>query len=520
MTRIQNVARLVGLAILGVCFAGESPARAQNVGCCPCDVDGSDDITSTDYYSFLGAFFAGDRSADMNADGRIGDADLMAFQECWASGCPCLDEPMLRGPAIITTSSCSVYFGSSPLACGIPASPCLCQQIIISFNEVKWSVCVMNKGAKGLAIGRVFMKSSFSNGTRQILKELSLAELFVPYHDNSAHPQDPLFPPFRPYDTPFCPSGAGCMAALTANDLPSAGGTLLTLAGDTAPRAIVECRDYGIAWLCTQATSAIRRGREVVIWGVLDGGNYDNIIEYHFRDDGRILVRMGNTGYVNPGEPFVAHMHDALWRIDMDLGGRFNDVPQRTVHTEPSHPTLPLHANDDHFWGYQEEAYTVQENEFTSLLIEDLFITNSHGNPIGYELQPWDRKGASRHFGPDDNWTHFDFWVTGNGPGEDGTPYATACAPINTWAAPGCHRVPDVYLNAYLNAETFPVPVPDTVVWYHSSAHHDVTDEDRAAGDPANDVRGVTLIHWHGFDLVPHNFFNANPLGAPQRCGN
>jgi Cu2+-containing amine oxidase len=488
-------------------------------------LDGSGAVASADYFQFVGALFAGDMGADVNYDGKVGSDDLAVFLECFSSGCPCLEEPMVRGTPLITTSSCNVYFGASTFACLSPVDPCYCRQIIIAFDDVTWSVCIMNKGAKGLAIGRVYMKSRFINGSRQILKELSLAELLVQYHDDPAFPQDPAHPPEPLYDTQYCagPAVPGCsMDVLTPDDLPIAGGTLLTLAGDTAPRAIVECRDYGLAWLCKGATSSIRRGREVVIWGVQDPGNYDNILEYHFRDDGRIQVRIGHTGYNSPQRPFTAHMHDALWRIDMDLGGPLNDVPTRTIHTEGQNPALPFHASDSHVATFGEEALQWQEDEFTTIVVEDMFIANAYGNPIGYELQPWDRKGASRHFGSD-SWTQFDFWVTVFHPGEDGSPHETTCAPINTWAAPGCHRVPDVYLGVggYLDPqEVFPVPVPDTVLWYHSSTHHDVTDEDRALGDPANDIRGITLIHWHGFDLVPHNFFNANPLGGPRRCGN
>jgi len=522
-----NRLRVFTVFITGAAVAGWS--HGQDGRCCPCDLDASGVVTSTDYSRFIDGFFAGEKISDMNADEKVTGDDLTAFLDCWGAGCPCLDEPMGRGAAILTTSTCSVYFGTNPFACDLSVNPCDCQQLIVLFNDVTWSVCVKNKGRKGLAIGNVRLKSPFINGTRTILKELSLAELFVPYHDDPRHPQDPAHPPNRPFDTNFC-TGAppGCsMAVLTAGDLPIAGGSLITLPGDTEPRAIVECRDYGIAWLCKSATSSIRRGREVVIWGILDGGNYDNIIEYHFRDDGRIQVRMGNTGYNSPETPahtFVSHMHDALWRIDMDLAGPLNDVPSRTIHTEPASAGSPLHAADSEFSTYGEEAFSIVENEFTSLLIEDIFVTNVYGNPIGYELQPWDRKGASRHLGGGAAWTQYDFWVTAFHQGEDGSPYATACAPINTWASPYCpHLTPDIYLgvNGYLDpSEVFPVPVPDTVVWYHSSAHHDVTDEDRALGDPANEVRGVTLVHWHGFDLAPHNFFNANPLGGPMRCGN
>jgi hypothetical protein len=28
----------------------------------------------------------------------------------------------------------------------------------------------------------------------------------------------------------------------------------------------------------------------------------------------------------------------------------------------------------------------------------------------------------------------------------------------------------------------------------------------------------VTLVHWYGLDLKPHDFFDFNPLGAPLIC--
>jgi hypothetical protein len=56
-------------------------------------------------------------------------------------------------------------------------------------------------------------------------------------------------------------------------------------------------------------------------------------------------------------------------------------------------------------------------------------------------------------------------------------------------------------------------------VWHVSSVYHDPHDEDQAsfAADPSFGHKGVTLMHWSGFDLVPHNLFDANPLGAPHR---
>lgn len=70
------------------------------------------------------------------------------------------------------------------------------------------------------------------------------------------------------------------------------------------------------------------------MWAVFDPGNYDNIMEYSFRDDGSIGFRSGVTGFNNPERQTMAHMHNTLWRIDVDLDGWQNDVVKATTHVE------------------------------------------------------------------------------------------------------------------------------------------------------------------------------------------
>ena len=55
----------------------------------------------------------------------------------------------------------------------------------------------------------------------------------------------------------------------------------------------------------------------------------------------------------------------------------------------------------------------------------------------------------------------------------------------------------------------------DLIVWMQTSTHHQPTDEDNSA----DGGRGVTLVHWSGFNIEPHNLFAANPLGGPPACG-
>jgi hypothetical protein len=55
------------------------------------------------------------------------------------------------------------------------------------------------------------------------------------------------------------------------------------------------------------------------------------------------------------------------------------------------------------------------------------------------------------------------------------------------------------------------------VLWYIGSVHHEPTDADNQMGNGGR--TGITLVHWTGFEMNPHNFFDYNPLGGPGRCG-
>ena len=71
--------------------------------------------------------------------------------------------------------------------------------------------------------------------------------------------------------------------------------------GDPFATVVKEMRDRGIAW--KDYAHGVRRGRELVIWGGLEAGNYMYIMSYAFHDDGTIAFRVGATGQNLPGQP-------------------------------------------------------------------------------------------------------------------------------------------------------------------------------------------------------------------------
>ncbi len=78
---------------------------------------------------------------------------------------------------------------------------------------------------------------------------------------------------------------------------------------------------------------------------------------------------------------------------------------------------------------------------------------------------------------------------------------------------------PDDYLPRYVGDSQIVGSTGDGIaVWYIGSAHHDPSDLDNQKG--SGDRTGVTLVHWSGFDMEPHDLFDYNPLGGPPKCGN
>jgi Cu2+-containing amine oxidase len=361
------------------------------------------------------------------------------------------------------------------------------------FQEVAWHVCVTDMGLKALWVGPVHLRLTPNGPWFTVLYRAGLAEIFVPYHNDVGSRFD---------DLRFTTE----LDSVNAQDA-GPNGSLITLSNETMPTVVAEVRDRGIAWLCKDtALQQSRRGQEFVVWGVSDAGNYDNIVQYTFRDDGSMGFRMGNTGYNSPSHPTEAHMHNALWRVDMDLKGAGGDTAYWFTHVEPAPFGFwfnnPLKARDFETPVGVEGARRWDAIHFASLLIEDQGV-NAFGHHAGYEFTPV-QAGISRHFGPNDTWTQNDVYVTVYHGNELG--WAT------NWAEPNS------YLLSYLSGEL--VTNNDLVVWIKSSAHHDPSDEDKSVNDVnTGGQTGVTLVHWSGFDVEPHNLFKDNPLGGPVQCG-
>lgn len=380
-----------------------------------------------------------------------------------------------------------------------PLPPMKTASILQIFPEIRWHICVTDMGPKGLWVGPVELLRDPSDGWRPILYQAGLAELFVPYHNN---------PAARYYDMGG-PSTRALSPILPQDTTPN--GAPLWLSNESQPTVAVEIRDRGIAWLCKGDTQTRRRARELVIWGVSDAGNYDNIIEFTFRDDGAISFRTGNTGYNSPtnlASMVEPHSHDSLWYVDMDLNGYPNDSASMLEHYEPyttgtGDPRLALDQPDP--IAVEGSRWFKPYVQIHTLLVEDIATQFLGFQHWGYEFVPT-QNVPLRHFGWQEHWTDDDIYVTR---------YRYA---DTLWASPiANHQVPDLYLFPALNFES--TVNEDLVLWIKTAAHHGPTTEDLAAATLFGGRGGVTLTHWSGFRIEPHNLFPMNPLGEPEACG-
>lgn len=325
-------------------------------------------------------------------------------------------------------------------------------------GETAWRVRFGHATSKGLYITGAWFRTAPGEPWTRVLWDARLAEIFVPYHPGSP----------RYYDlTNF----SFDLEAATSADAGPCGRII-------DGKVVHQVRSYGLMWKDDQA---VRYGHELVLWGTLDSANYNYVMSYAFRDDGTIALRLGATSRNLPGSETVAHTHEGLWRIDMDLGGFWNDSALHVTHNASSVSNVSTDSFVA-FNGGTEGGIEWNPEEFTEVHVRDTVRTNANGRNISYEFKPV-RRGSARH---PEAFSHSDFWVT---------------------RYRGSERNYSL-LPSYVNGES--VTDTDVVIWHSSPVHHDPRDEDGRFVGPY--WQGVALLMWGGVDIRPRNLFDETPL--------
>jgi Cu2+-containing amine oxidase len=341
-----------------------------------------------------------------------------------------------------------------------------------------WKVWYTSMRGNGLVIKGAWFKRGPSDRWLQVLGDARLAQAFVPYHNNH----------HRFWDVDY---GFG-LDPLTKADVGANGDLLRVKDTDRFPTVGKEIRDRGIMY---KHPAAVRRGETMLLWGSLSAANYRYLIEYGFQDDGTITFRCGASGHNYAGDQWTPHMHNAMWRVDVNLGGPDHNSVLLCEHVETQEGapfaqtrTTPIKEACGIDW----DPY-----KFTMLRVINTQRKNKRGQPISYDLMP-SRQGNSRHYGPgmmtvkgkkmrQEECTMHDFWVTRARPGQMQ------------------YKLVPEYV-----ADHDAIEDTDVVLWYNSVGHHEPRSED--GEDIGSGFQGATHVMWSGFDLRPRNVFDRSPF--------
>jgi Cu2+-containing amine oxidase len=329
-----------------------------------------------------------------------------------------------------------------------------------------WKVHWRTMNGFGLVLKGAWFKKGPKEPWFEILGDARLSEMFVPYHTGS-----PRF-----WDVSYDFS----MVHLTQDEAGPSGRLL-----GSPPFVCQEIRDRGLAWM--DGTKGSRRGQTMLLWSCLNAANYRYVVEYGFQDDGTITFRVGSTGRNYGSREFEGHMHNGLWRVDVNLGGAASNSVYVMEHIEPDGDEL-ARARTDHrlFNGGKEGHGDWDPHKFTMLSVRHETLKNARGLPISYDVM-MQRMGNARHYGQDEECTHHDFWVSKNRTGEI-----------------YYQKVPKYVARGESIRNT------DVVLWISTPGHHEPRSEDGEM--KRTEFVGATPLMWCGFDLRPRNFWDRSPL--------
>jgi Cu2+-containing amine oxidase len=310
------------------------------------------------------------------------------------------------------------------------------------------------------------------------------SEVFVPYQSGQ--------PRFLDLSPPGQHGGAGVFSLMPATQADAGRCGVVIGRGRTVVREVTE---NGVQWKMqwppppNRYQSFVRRGHKMTLWGTLLSGNYNYIFSYSFHDDGVIEFRAGATATNFPNQEFEAHMHNVIWRVNVDLNGAANTVHVMR-HLEVADPKRnPRGTWQDRFELFnngREGALNWNQHEFTMLHVQSSNLRNRRNLPTAYMVMPFYR-GTPRH---KEAWMRNDFWVTRYKPEE--TMFQ--------------------YIRNYANNE--PIVNSDVVLWINSGTLHIPRSEDGQVRQVpgARVFIGAATTMWSGFDMKPYNLMEDTPF--------
>jgi primary-amine oxidase len=365
---------------------------------------------------------------------------------------------------------------------------------------------------------------------RDVLYQLAVAEMFVPYMDPAATWSWKAYMDVGEY-------GFGLLASVLqpGSDCPASAHLLDQTIADDDGRPITlrnavcvfERPTGGPLWRHVgEGTSESRANVELVVRMAPVVGNYDYIVDYVFDRAGDIEVRAGAAGIdavkavaaqsledptakgdtaygtmIANGLVGINHDHYISFRIDMDVDGTRN----RAIFDQVTSQTLPRGNARRSLWTITPHTVATagplpHATHEGFLRIESNDRNSSVGNPTSYQLYPGHT--VSSVLSADDpiqaraEWSRYPVWLSRYAAEEL---YASGPYPNQNPETDGLMK----WTRARQSIEG-----EDLVLWYNVGFRHVTRAEDWPAMPTV----------WHSFRLRPFNFFDQSPaMDVPPR---
>jgi primary-amine oxidase len=363
---------------------------------------------------------------------------------------------------------------AAPAASACPAGTTAIDQTLTTGS--RWELCVEQRTEEGIVLRDVFFTPP-ANARLSVLKEASIAAIYVVYDDDSARRQLVASPGL----------GGGSSVALDATDCPS--GTLLmgnALCMTQAAR--------GYAW---KDDASNKQGYWLELFSISRTDTLTWIVRWRLYDDGTVEPALGSSGtlpvlgsdpsYGSPiggagGQIGVGWFANSTWRLDFDIGTSASDdfVERLEVTNTTSTKSLsktPIATEiGESYAPLVKRAWRVRDNT----------TTNGDGHPISYYFEPM---FAGHHYvaKASEPWAAYDFAVTVRDTCQrlaSGNPTAGGCA---------------ADLAGFLDGQS---ATGDVVVWPRTTVHRLPDDED-------SPFLGTI---WQSVAFGPRDLTSVNPL--------
>lgn len=416
---------------------------------------------------------------------------------------------------VVTLMTSAALGLTVPAQAAPAASPCGASSMVKETlpNGTTWQLCWRINDKAGLVLDHVFVATKRYPAPVQVLDSIRLAQLNVPYDTGDTEYDD------------LTQIGLGSygLETLTGDDC-KGGSIRLGSDGSSEPQRrkvlCVSAEPRGLAYRLhswddggagpsaePQDKVYSQQGHDLVLRTVSKLGWYEYVTEYRLHDDGQITARLGATGDLAPSEYSTSstgwpigkgpakdyatmHYHNAFWRVDFNIAGKGGEKVEQLDTTTAGRGSVTAKLKTTRTAVTNEGTFT-KVNQRSWRLVSPT-SKNADGHQRSYELAlgATDQYQGHPETKPDVTFTQKD-----------------AC---EKWASdnnsdPECPLDKKTIIDFAKDKQK----LTDPVMWVRVGFHHIPRDEDQSP----------MPLHWQGFDLLPRDFTEMNPLTPPGLAG-